>query len=68
MEDVSSSFFERVIVIIDTCLVVSSGSKPSSSGSHISVISVDPVVVFWWRPTILLWRTKENPTLKKCQK
>ena len=73
----SSSFFERVIVIIETCLVVSSlrrdiivrlqnhrahmeiqhypenkkkkatyGSRPSSNGSHISVISVDPVVVF----------------------
>lgn len=45
MEDVLSSFFERIIVIIDTCLVVSKGKRPSSKGSHISVISVDPIDV-----------------------
>jgi len=45
-EDVFSSFFERVIVIIDTCLVVSNGRRPSSRGSHVSVMSVDPIEVF----------------------
>lgn len=54
MEVVSSSLFERVIVIIDTCLVVSKGSRPSSKGSQVSVISVDPMEVIWCRPTILL--------------
>jgi hypothetical protein len=45
MEDVFSSLFERVIVIIETCLVVSRGRRPSSRGSHVSVISVDAIDV-----------------------
>lgn len=90
VEDVSSSFLDKVIDTIETCLVVSSlptvekmsfqnncatklimvnlqsvwesrnsyGRRPSSSGSHMSVISVDPMAVFWWRPAILLWTEK----------
>lgn len=34
---------------------VTYGRRPSSNGSHVSVISVDPIAVFWCRPTILLW-------------
>ena len=30
------------------------GRRPSSRGSHVSVMSVDPIDVIWWRPTILL--------------
>jgi hypothetical protein len=35
------------------------GRRPSSSGSHVSVISVEPMDVFWWRPAILLWNREE---------
>ena len=34
--------------------LLSYGSSPSSSGSHVSVISIDPIAEIWWRPTILL--------------
>lgn len=46
MEDVLSSLVDRVMVIMDTCLVVSIGRRPSSLGSHVSVMSVDPIDVF----------------------
>jgi hypothetical protein len=44
-EDVFSSFIESVILIIETCLVVSRGRRPSSRGSHVSVISMDEIDV-----------------------
>jgi len=41
-------------VMDETCRVVSSLSKPSSRGSHTSVMSVELISVTWWRPGILL--------------
>lgn len=35
-------------------LKYSYGRRPSSKGSHVSVMSVEPIEVFWWRPTIRL--------------
>lgn len=37
------------------CSKYSYGRRPSSKGSHVSVMSVEPIEVFWWRPTIRLW-------------
>lgn len=34
------------------------GRSPSSKGSHVSVISVEPIDVIWWRPAIFLWCIK----------
>ena len=71
VEEASSSFLDKIIDTIETCLVVSRlqsveknevseqvcykaksvkfseayGRRPSSSGSHMSVISVDPIAV-----------------------
>lgn len=36
------------------------GRSPSSSGSHTSVISVEPIAVSWWRPAILRWKRKKK--------
>lgn len=42
------------------------GRSPSSSGSHRSVMSVDPIEVFWWRPAILLWTRQDRIVSNWC--
>jgi hypothetical protein len=55
--------FDKVIVIEDTCRVVSTRSRPSSRGSHVSVMSVEVIEVIWWSPWMRLLRISAMVTV-----
>lgn len=54
---------DKVIEIMETCRVISTGTRPSSMGSHTSVMLTELIAVSWCKGEILFFRISAMATV-----